>query len=410
MNERLEKKSVSKHEKETSALKESIGFAIKTACFIALQIGLQSVKPQKTKIYDPLVENKTSYSQTLSFQKYNQNIPKGLQLLNISQDDFESKIKELEDFAETKIYFPQDMKYVDNRSLTSLHFVDLNKIESVSLTVGLYNAVLPEKSKIQSVAFVDKINSPDLKPGEIIEGVFISESGDMVIINNSTHTTIIHEIHHILSQGLTFDNNELGTQGITDLSKFIGNGKNFEELKKLHDIDLMKFGLRRYSFDESNSEIYTTMCELLSRDYELLSDSEQKQYDKCLAFAATKQTVFGTQEFKNILQKLTYLRSSNNFSGFSDEIPQQINILKHKIETGNLNQNPDLKNYLNDLESMKQKHFFERYSIEAIQYFLIALFSVSGAISIYRIIPDESTEQKLQTLRQSQTSTHVNSV
>jgi hypothetical protein len=389
MKERLEKNRVSKHEKETSALKESIGFAIKTGCFIALQIGLQSAKPQNTKIYEPLQENTISKTQTHSFQKYNQNISKGLELQNISQEEFEQKIKNLETIAETKIFFPQDVQ-IGSYIFSSLRIPNMHTVEATALTIALYNSVLPEGSKVQSVSFVHKIVSPNLKPDESTLGSFDSKSGDMYLSQNiADHGTVIHEIHHLISQGLNNDSIDGSTRGIEDLSRFIGDGKSYQELKSLGDNDLSRFGLEKYSFHSSNIEIYTTMCELLSIDYNFLTTEEKKQYNKCLAFAATKQTVFGTQEFKNILQKLTNLQSSNNFSDFSEEIAQQINILKHKIETGNLSQNPDLKNYLNDLELMKQKHFFERNSVEAVQYFLIALFGVSGAISIYRIIPDE---------------------
>jgi hypothetical protein len=301
------------------------------------------IKVMKTTIFEPLLPN-TSTAENSDSLKLNKSLREKKQH---SQELslFISDLKESESLSQAKFEFPEAHERGDY-SFTAKDFVDDDQLVIVTTEIAIINQFLPETQKMKNVKVVGSIQQKGLAAGLFVEAVVF---GDTVY---ARHGTLIHEMSHILSQGLVRDKYELESKDGYEALFNIFVGKN----RIVSTEDLKKIGLRDYALDSSNCEIYATASQILAENYSELTPEKKQTYNKVLAFAATKQSVFGTEQFKKILMDYHHAISTDNFEYIKNQTKHDI-LQLHKMVNAHeqLKTDPTVQKYVHQLELMRLK-------------------------------------------------------
>jgi hypothetical protein len=336
-------------EQQTQELKKS---AIRTGSIIllALSSNFLPIKETKTAIFDPLANTNMSTSEQkdeTSKLILNSDAAKNFSNKKEKQT-FEHDINELETLTQAKIEFPDDFKsgeYTFNHK----KILSYNQILRSTTEIAIFNQFLPPQNKIKTIRFVEAIQKLHTN-SNTIQGCV---KDDVIYISDlSDSGTGIHEMAHIISHGLNIDRNNRSIDGYNQLLDYL-QGKN----KNMSPEQLLDHGFRDYSFDSSRIELFTTVSEMLGeQSYETLNATQREQYDKILAFAATKQSVFGSEEFKRLVIDYGIAIHNSDFKTIDTKIKQNLLTLKAKVDQNQqLKTDQNVQKYIHQLELMKLK-------------------------------------------------------
>jgi hypothetical protein len=324
--------------------------ALRTGAIFLMCIGsnMLPIKETKTAIFDPLL-----HSPTIASQHENTNVvinrAASRELKTEKQrKDFAKSVKEFESLSETKIEFPENM-VVNGLILNRKKELQYNQLLRSTTEIAIFNQFLPTNLKIKKIRFVESIEDAKNLPGTISASIV----GDVIYITDSSSSgTAIHEMAHIISKGLEIDRDNASMDGYNQLLDYL-QGEN----KNMSPKQLLDHGFRDYSFDSSRVEIYTTVAEMLGgQSYNTLNSTQKEQSDKVLAFAATKQSVFGTEEFKKLIIDYGKAIHDSDFKTIDTKIKQNIHTLKAKVDQHQkLKTDPNVQKYIHQLELMKLK-------------------------------------------------------
>jgi hypothetical protein len=334
-------------EQQTQELKKS---AMRTGAIFLMFLGSNflPIKETKTAIFDPL-----SNSPSISNQDENRSMILNRELSEVLKTekekiDFTKSLKELESLSEASIEFPENMVSggnIFNRKKTLSYFQLLRS----TTEIALFNQFLPTTSKIKKIRFVGSIEDSKHRAGVITACI----QGNVIYIADSASAgTGIHEMAHIISHGLNIDRNNGSIDGYNQLLDYL-HGKN----KNMSPEQLLDHGFRDYSFNSSRVELFTTVSEMLGgQSYETLNATQREQYDKVLAFAATKQSVFGSEEFKRLIIDYGIAIHDGDFKTIDTKLKQNLLTLKTKVKQNQqLKTDPNIQKYISQLELMKIK-------------------------------------------------------